>query len=78
MSNNRLTEELRRILQPYIGKGTQKNDTVTKESVEDLIVFAEACHIEEIVIEYVKSHPDAVFWDFLRLIPLGYDGGGDD
>ena len=44
----------------------------------NLIAFAFSSGIEEKMIAEVKAHPDGVFWDFLRLIPVKTDDDFSD
>lgn len=67
-------KKLRRFLEPYIGRGTQKNDTVTQEAVDLLISTALVQHIEQEIIDYGTANPDAPFWDFLNFIKPGLHG----
>ena len=69
-----MEEELRKFLAPYIGRGTQKNDTVTQEAVDLLVLTAQSDHIEQEIIDYGTAHPEAPFWDFLHFIKPGLDG----
>ena len=69
-----MEEKLRRFLTPYIGQGTQKNDIVTQEAVDLLVETAIDDHIEQEIIEYGAAHPEAPFWDFLKLIKPGLTG----
>ena len=64
-----MEEKLRKFLAQYIGQGTQKNDTVTQEAVDLLVITALSDHIEQEIIDYGTAHPEAPFWDFLKLIP---------
>lgn len=63
-----MEHELRKFLTQYIGRGTQKNDTVTQEAVDLLVYSAVDDHIEQEIIDYGTSHPEAPFWDFLKLL----------
>lgn len=65
---------MRAFLEQYIGRGTQKNDTVTQEAVDLLMITALGDHIEQEIIDYGTSHPDAPFWDFLNFIKPGLKG----
>lgn len=65
---------MRAFLEKYIGRGTQKNDTVTQEAVDLLMITALGDHIEQEIIDYGTSHPDAPFWDFLNFIKPGLKG----
>lgn len=69
-----MEEKLRRFLESYIGRGTQKNDTVTQEAVDLLVETAIDDHIEQEIMDYGKDHPDAPFWDFLHFIKPGLKG----
>ena len=69
-----MEEQLRKFLEPYIGRGAQKNDTVTQEAVDLLIIEAVYDHIEQEIIDYGTAHPDAPFWDFLKFIKPGLKG----
>lgn len=64
-----MEQKLRKFLTQYIGRGTQKNDTVTQEAVDLLVFSAVYDHIEQEIIDYGTAHPEAPFWDFLKLIP---------
>ena len=55
-------------------RSTQKNDTVTQEAVDLLMITALGDHIEQEIIDYGTSHPDAPFWDFLNFIKPGLKG----
>ena len=65
---------MRKFLEQYIGRGTQKNDIVTQEAVDLLIDTALAQHIEQEIIDYGTAHPEAPFWDLLKLIKPGLYG----
>ncbi len=69
-----MEQKLRAFLEQYIGRGTQKNDTVTQEAVDLLMITALGDHIEQEIIDYGTSHPDAPFWDFLNFIKPGLKG----
>lgn len=69
-----MEEKLRNFLKQYIGRGTQKNDTVTEEDVDLLVETAIDDHIEQEIIDYGTAHPDAPFWDFLNFIQTGLKG----
>ena len=43
-----------------------------------LLGFAQAFHVEERLLETVKSNPDGVFWDFLKVIPQGVPPGQEE
>ena len=52
-----MEENLRRFLMPYIGRGTQKNDTVTEEAVDLLVETAIDDHIEQEIIIDIRIEP---------------------
>lgn len=64
-----MEEKLRNFLTPYIGQGKLKKDKVEPDDVEMLIHSAVYDHIEQEIIDYGTAHPEAPFWDFLKLIP---------
>lgn len=51
-----------------------KKDIVTQEAVDLLIISAKTDQIEQEIIEYGTSHPEAPFWDFLNFIKPGLKG----
>ncbi len=63
-----MEENLRAFLAPYIGRGELKKDKVQQDDVDMLIDFATDDHIEQEIIDYGTAHPEAPFWDFLKLI----------
>lgn len=63
-----MEEKLRAFLAPYIGQGAEKRDIVTEEAVDLLAFVASEEHIEQEIIDYGTAHPEAPFWDFLKLI----------
>lgn len=69
-----MEQQLREFLEKYIGQGTQKNDTVTQEAVDLLVMTALDDHIEQEIIDYGTANPDAPFWDFLNFIKPGLYG----
>ena len=69
-----MEQKLREFLEQYIGRGTQKNDTVTQEAVDLLVMTAQDDHIEQEIIDYGTAHPEAPFWDFLNFIKPGLYG----
>ena len=64
-----MEEKLRRFLLRYVGQRELKKDKVLEEDVDMLISFAIQRNIEQEIIDYGTAHPEAPFWDFLRLIP---------
>lgn len=69
-----MEEKLRKLLSQYIGQGELKKDKVRPEDVEMLIHSAVYDHIEQEIIDYGTAHPEAPFWDFLKLIKPGLKG----
>ncbi len=69
-----MEQKLRDFLEQYIGRGKQKKDIVTQEAVDLLIISAKTDQIEQEIIEYGTSHPEAPFWDFLNFIKPGLEG----
>lgn len=70
-----MEEKLYKFLMQYIGRGEQKNDTVTQEAVDLLMITAKAQHIEQEILDYGEAHPEAPFWDFLNLVRPGLGEG---
>ena len=69
--------KLRDFLEQYIGQGADKSDTVTREAVEDLLLFAASDYdkgLSEKILAYGRENPDAPFWDFLAFVKPGLDG----
>ena len=69
-----MEEKLRIFLRRYIGQGEQKKDLVQADDVEMLIFDAKTQGIEQEIIDYGTAHPDAPFWDFLKLGKSGLYG----
>lgn len=63
-----MEEKLRKFLSQYIGQGELKKDKVQSDDVDMLIIEAIDDHIEQEIIDYGTAHPEAPFWDFLKLI----------
>ena len=78
MGNRSVTDELKELLRPFVREHPLKKDTVLEEDVESLLGFAQAFHVEERLLETVKSNPDGVFWDFLKVIPQGVPPGQEE
>lgn len=64
-----MEKQLRKFLEQYIGQGELKKDKVRPEDVDMLIHSAVYDHIEQEIMDYGTAHPEAPFWDFLKLIP---------
>lgn len=69
-----MEEKLRIFLRRYIGQGEQKKDLVQQDDVEMLIFDAKIQGIEQEIIDYGTAHPDAPFWNFLKLGKPGLYG----
>lgn len=70
-----MEKKLRDFLEQYIGRGELKKDKVTKESVDGLVEFAKDDGIEQDIIDYGTAHPEAPFWDFLKMLKPGLGEG---
>lgn len=71
-------KELREFLNRYVGQGESKKDKVLEEDVEMLVAFAVSRHVEKDILDYGNAHPDAPFWNLLRLIPNDLEDYADD
>ena len=69
-----MEEKLRAFLQKHIGQGVLKKDKVLEEDVDMLIHSACIQGIEQDIIDYGTAHPEASFWDFLKLEKPGLYG----
>lgn len=69
-----MEEKLRNFLSQYIGQGELKKDKVRQDDVDMLVIEAVDDHIEQEIIDYGTAHPEAPFWDFLKLIKPGLKG----
>ena len=76
-----MEEKLRAFLQQYIGQGALKKDLVQEDDVEMLVYsacsdeLAVAADIRaEEIIDYGIAHPEAPFWDLLKLLKPGLYG----
>ncbi len=69
-----MKEKLREFLESYVGQGELKKDKVLQEDVDMLVDSAVYDHIEQEIIDYGTAHPEAPFWDFLRLLKPGLKG----
>ena len=63
-----MEEKLRKFLEPYIGPGALPKDRVLPEDVDMLIHFAVDDYTKQEIMDYGTAHPEAPFWDFLKLI----------
>lgn len=69
-----MEEKLRIFLRRYIGQGEQKKDLVQEDDAEMLIFDAKIQGIEQEIIDYGTAHPDAPFWELLKLGKSGLYG----
>ena len=69
-----MEEKLRAFLQRYIGQGELKKDHVQEDDVDMLVYAAVIDGIEQDIIDYGTEHPDAPFWDFLKMLKPGLHG----
>ncbi len=69
-----MEEKLREFLQRYIGQGVLKKDLVQEDDVEMLVYGACIDGSAQEIIDYGTAHPEAPFWDFLKLLKPGLYG----
>ena len=69
-----MEEKLRAFLQQYIGQGALKKDLVQEDDVEMLVYSAWTDGSAEEIIDYGIAHPEAPFWDLLKLLKPGLYG----
>lgn len=69
-----MKEKLRAFLQRYIDQGELKKDHVQEDDVDMLVYAAVIDGIEQDIIDYGTEHPDAPFWDFLKMLKPGLHG----
>lgn len=69
-----MEEKLREFLARYVGQGEQKKDLVLQEDVDMLVADALIDHVEQEIIDYGTAHPEAPFWDLLKLTKPGLYG----
>ena len=69
-----MEEKLRAFLQQYIGQGALKKDLVQEDDVEMLVYSACTDGSAEEIIDYGIAHPEAPFWDLLKLLKPGLKG----
>lgn len=73
MSKN---DMLKKFLQRYIGQGNELKDKVFPEDVDTMVICAQKAGAEDAIVEYGTNHPDAPFWDFLKIVVSKLDGTG--
>ena len=69
-----MEKQLRAFLQRYIGQGVLKKDRVLEEDVEMLAHAACEDGTAQEIIDYGTAHPEASFWDLLKLLKPGLYG----
>lgn len=69
-----MEEELRVFLQRYIGQGVEQKDLVQEDDVEMLVYGACIDGSAQEIINYGTAHPEAPFWDLLKLLKPGLYG----
>lgn len=74
MGNRSVIDELREFLRPFVREHPLKKDSVYEEDVEMLIHSACIQGIGQDIIDYGTAHPEAPFWDFLKLEKPGLYG----
>lgn len=71
--------QLKQFLQQYLDDPEKtskpKKDIVLQEDIDSLLRGAKIDHIEQEIIDYGKAHPEAPFWDFLKLLKPGIGEG---
>ncbi len=71
--------QLKQFLQHYLDDPQMtdkpKKDIVLQEDIDDLVVSAKHDNIEQKIIDYGTKHPEAPFWDFLKLLKPGIGEG---
>ena len=70
-------EQLTAILSPLISKET-RIESFLEEDLEWYVTAVHAFHVEDKVIQYVRSHPNASAQELYRLIPEGSPDGEED
>lgn len=69
-----MEEKLRAFLQQYIGTGVLEKDLVQEDDVEMLVYGACVDGSAQEIIDYGTAHPEAPFWDLLKLLKPGLYG----
>ena len=71
-------EQLTAILSPLISKKETRIEPFLEEDLEWYVTAVHAFHVEDKVIQYVRSHPNASAQELYRLIPEGSPDGEED
>ena len=71
-------EKLREVLSPLISENETRIESFLTEDLEWYITAVRAFHIEDKVIEYVRTHSTASAQELYRLIPEGSPDGEED
>ena len=71
-------EQLTAILSPLISKKETRIESFLEEDLEWYVTAILAFNIEDKVIQYVRSHPNASAQELYRLIPEGSPDGEED
>lgn len=69
-----MEERLRSFLARYLGQGELKKDLVLQEDIDMLVYGACIDGSAQEIIDYGTAHPEAPFWDFLKLLKPGLYG----
>lgn len=72
------TEKLKEVLAPLISEKETRIESFLEEDLEWYVTAVRAFHIEDKVIEYVNTHPNASAQELYRLIPEGSPDGEED
>ena len=72
---NSQAEQLTAILSPLISKKETRIESFLEDDLEWYVTAVHAFHIEDKVIQYVRSHPNASAQELYRLIPEGSPDG---
>lgn len=66
-----MEKKLRNFLSRYLDNpettNKLKKDIVTQDQIDALIFFAKQDHLEQEIIDYGTAHPEAPFWDLLKI-----------
>ena len=62
-------EQIRELLVPLIHEETSRIGSFLEDDMEGYIGFVEACQIEDKVLAFLRSHPNASAQELYHLIP---------